>query len=850
MIRSLHLRHLFIIIINNILMFIFNFKCKVLLGMIMLTLFSSLLKAQMIMESDNLQRPGSISGIIISELEEPLSRISIRLEETQAGTVTDNEGKFDIRNLPAGNYTITASGIGYTASKKNVRVHTGEITTINLQLNKETQSLSEVVIMGNANRFSKKESDYVSKMPLLNLENPQVYSTISKELITEQLIFTVDDAIRNTPGVQKMWEATGRSGDGGSYYNSRGFITQSSLRNGILGFVSSTVDAVNLERLEIIKGPSATLFGSSLTSYGGAINRVTKKPFQEYQSEISIAGSDNNFHRVSADINAPLSNDNKLLFRLNTAYNYDGSFQNVGFQKSFAVAPSLLYQPNDRLSISLDAELAYAKSTGKQMLFFYFPANELGVHNAKDLNLEYKESYIGNGLEQKSRSTNFYGQINYKISDNFTASTNFTSGRNSSEGFGSYFYLMPNNVVTGNAADAGTRSNYITRADQSTDDSKANAFEIQQNFNGDFMIGKLRNRIVLGLDFYSTNSDLNFFGSVYDTVPLDPNFDYSSFNGKNLGQKYAAGEIDFTWPDIKKTKTYSAFVSDVLDITENLSILAALRADKFENEGGVTGTDAIDGYSQNALSPKFGIVFQPVKNRVSLFANYQNSFTNLGAYQFYDVNAPNSLSQKIADLEHANQIEGGVKINVWQGRLLTTVSYYNILVDNILRADPNPDAAQLSAQIQDGSQRSKGIEVDLIANPYQGLNVVAGFSYNDSKFEKSDADVLGRRPTTASSPYQANLWLSYRFPENIAKGLGIGVGGNYASDNKILNSVYYGEFILPAYTIFNASAFYDYKKVRVGVKVDNLTNQKYWIGYTTANPQKLRSMVASLSFKF
>src|SRR5690606_21318225 len=137
----------------------------------------------------------------------------------------------------------------------------------------------------------------------------------------------------------------------------RGFISQSSLRNGILGRVTSTVDAINLERLEIIKGPSATLFGSSLTSYGGAINRVTKKPFEQFQSEISVAGGSNDFHRVSADINAPLTKDNQLLFRLNTAYNYEGSFQNVGFQKSFAVAPSLLYQPNDRLSISLDAEL-------------------------------------------------------------------------------------------------------------------------------------------------------------------------------------------------------------------------------------------------------------------------------------------------------------------------------------------------------------------------------------------------------------------------------------------------------------------------------------------------------------
>src|SRR5690606_7776480 len=149
---------------------------------------------------------------------------------------------------------------------------------------------------------------------------------------------------------------------------------------------------------------------------------------------------------------------------------------------------------NDRLSISLDAELFTSKGIGKQMLFFYFPSADLGVYNAKDLNLDYKESYLGNGLEQKSRSTNFYSQINYKISDNFTSSTNFTSSHSYSDGFGSYFYLVPDIIVTEDPADAG-KSNYLARADQSTEDSKAKAFEIQQNFNGDFMIGELRNRI-------------------------------------------------------------------------------------------------------------------------------------------------------------------------------------------------------------------------------------------------------------------------------------------------------------------------------------------------------------------
>ena len=100
------------------------------------------------------------------------------------------------------------------------------------------------------------------------------------------------------------------------------------------------------------------------------------------------------------------------------------------------------------------------------------------------------------------------------------------------------------------------------------------------------------------------------------------------------------------------------------------------------------------------------------------------------------------------------------------------------------------------------------------------------------------------------SPTTANGWISYTFPAGKLKGLGAGFGGNYASDNKILNSVAYGEFILPAYTVLNATIFYNHPKVRLGLKLDNLTNKHYWIGYGTMNPQKLRSVTGSIAFKF
>jgi iron complex outermembrane receptor protein len=131
--------------------------------------------------------------------------------------------------------------------------------------------------------------------------------------------------------------------------------------------------------------------------------------------------------------------------------------------------------------------------------------------------------------------------------------------------------------------------------------------------------------------------------------------------------------------------------------------------------------------------------------------------------------------------------------------------------------------------------------------------VTTGFAYNDSKYENANDNINGLRPGTAGSPYLFNLWASYRLPDHMIKGLGLGFGGNYASDNKIINSraANQGVFILPAYTILNASAFWDYDKhIRIAVKADNFTNKQYYIGYGTINPQQLRSFVGTISYKF
>ena len=250
------------------------------------------------------QQTGSIVGRVTTTDGGAAESVSVGVQGQPLGSITGSDGRYRIAAVPAGTYTVAVSFVGLKPAQQQVTVVAGQRATLDFRLAESTAELQEVVVQGaRINKFSRPSSEYVGKMPLKNLENPQVYATVGKELLTEQLVFTVDDATRNVPGLQKMWDATGRGGDGGAFYASRGFVTSSQLRNGVAGNVTSDIDAVNLEKLEVIKGPSGTLFGSSLTSYGGLLNRVTKKPFETFGGEIGVAGGSYGFHRVSADVN-------------------------------------------------------------------------------------------------------------------------------------------------------------------------------------------------------------------------------------------------------------------------------------------------------------------------------------------------------------------------------------------------------------------------------------------------------------------------------------------------------------------------------------------------------------------
>jgi iron complex outermembrane receptor protein len=771
---------------------------------------------------------GGIKGKIVTSDGKPAADVSVILQGTSFMTVSDGAGTFVFKNVPGGNYQVAVSFTGFANKTEDVVVEAGKIAIVKFQLEVSSKQLSEIVITGNQTKLVRRSSNYVAKLPLANVENPTVYAVITKDLLAQQQVYTVDDAMRNAPGVTKMWDATNRSGDGGAYYNSRGFIVQSQFRNGVAGNVSSVIDASNLESIEVIKGPNATLFGNQMTSYGGLINRVTKKPYDHFGGEIAVAGGSFSYNRIMADVNTPLDSAKNILLRLNTAYTSQGSWMDKGNNKNFAFAPSLSYKVNDRLNFLVEGEFFSGEGNGNTFYFFpwWLTTGDLSAQRADKLNIDYNRTFANSDLTSTSRNANFFGTMNYKISDEWSSQSVISMTNSYSNGFGPYFYILAHDS--------------ISREDQSTENSRQSTVEIQQNFRGDFKIGKFRNRFVGGLDFFFLNSNQMFVSAAYDQQASHGNVpNYNDFNAANMTAVYQSLGKTARYPYIYKRYDYSAYASDVFNITDKLMVQAGLRIDYYDNKGNYSDTAGTTsgGYTQLALSPKFGIVYQVIQDRLSLFGNYQNGFTNTNSRIY-----PGTASKP----EQANQLEGGAKMDMFDGKLTGTVSYYYIKVKDVLRAD----AEHTNYYLQNGSQESKGVEVNVVAAPFQGFSVVAGYSYNESKYINVSDDVNGLRPATASSPTSANLWLNYRISNGKLKGLSIGAGGNYASDVKVVNSRITGVFVLPAYTVLNTAISYETSKFRFAAKVDNLTDKHYWTGYSSMNPQKTRSFTGTVAFKF
>ena len=769
------------------------------------------------------QNTGNIEGKIFTSDNKPGAFVNVIIENTLKGSVSKSDGTYEIKNIPVGNYTITYSLIGLEAKSIEVTIAEGTTTEIeDIILNINEEKLQEVVIIAQRlNQFAQKESAYVSRLPLKNINTPQSYTVVTNELLKEQLTTDLPTALKSITGGGYV-----QSNEGNVTAYLRGFRSDGYIRNGMVSYTRTPIDPQNIERIEVIKGTSSALFGSgfqNIAGYGGVLNRVSKKPFEGEKLEFSYTTGNWELNRVTADFNTVLDKENKLLFRVNGAFHTENSFQDQGLQRDYMIAPSLTYNINEKLSITTEVEFFKTRRN-----FNFASGLGAGVTNADswdDLNWDFDNYYSTDDMAGEMKSRVFQTFIDYKVNDHWTSKTSFSSSVFDVEANFFRLEMEDNNTLS---------RNYIQYMPRNAGNT-----HIQQDFIALHKFGSADNKLLVG------GSYINYFDKFQRAVQPGPpfiEFDQITLNGNQTVIPAITNDSfeTFISNNFTRRRTQSkqevvaAYLSDAITFNDKITVVGGIRFDRFIN--GNTANDGVegnDGYNQNTIGYKLGAVYNPFNDKASLFVNYMNGFNNQapGLDENGDV--------AVFDAEEATQWEIGTKFNLLHGKLKSTISYYNIDISNAIRNFG-------TYQVQDGETSSKGFEIDVIANPLPGLNLVAGFTHNEATVEKSANPSLEGKRLTLTPETVFNFWVSHTILNGNFKGLGFGVGANHMSEiyeSRSFDNTFFSE----AFTTFDSTIFYKKEKYSINLKIDNMFDEEYYNGYGI--PQKPINFKLGISYR-
>lgn len=756
---------------------------------------------------------GTVSGTVNTSDGQPAGFVTVSIRG-QRSTQADDQGRFILGDIESGTYTITASYVGLKTQQQRVTVTTDGTTKVFFTLSEDAQTLQEVVVNGQRmNRLVKKETEYAARMPLDNLQNPQVYHVVGEELVANQLLTNIPDLLRFIPAVSN---AAGYHPGYPPGVWTRGFYSEINYRNGKRHYSVGGNEIGNVERIEVLKGPSGSLFPES--SYGGVINQITKKPHPEFGGNIQLITGSYDYNRLAADINTPLNKEGSLLARFNGAYSNENSFQDFGHAKAISVAPSIAYQVNGNLLLNVDAEIYDFQGVDLAGLFAFEGS---GIDNMAQLDPYYNLSFSTDEIVSKKRNEVFSIEAVYRLSEQWTSTSSYTNSRSRSNNRNLYIDLYEGPLVERSLSKWYANSSYSN---------------IQQLFNGDFSIGHTRNRTLVGFDYLryrNKGSSSALWG--YDS------FDYTTQRAPYISVEEYEAAIATVTPSasLASNQRTSVYLSNVLDITSRIYLLTSLAYtyfDSFVPDGETPNLrDETNSYRDDAWAPKVGLVYQLVKDKVSLFGNYMSSTGFVNSYRVDD-GTGNPVAVKAKPI-YSSQWEGGIKSALWQDKLAITASYYDLRVENLVVTDPSNQ----QFQIQDGLRKHSGVEVEVIANPTRGFDVMAGYGYVDTEYLEGERK--GTKPMGVAN-HVFNYNVGYTLQQGLLMGLSLSVNGNYQSESFHNNTL----TIVPGFHKINGVISFAINKVRMGINVNNITNRITWATNGYAQPK--RHLRGSIVYQF
>jgi iron complex outermembrane recepter protein len=758
----------------------------------------------------------TIRGTVVTASGESASGITVELKRAGRITITDQNGSFLLEHLPPLYDTLFITSVGTHLYMQGIQLQNSkdlDIGTIHL-----TQNIAQLQTVEINGRLSKSyKSDYSffgAKTEIPTSEIPQSISAVTKELIHDKMEFTVKDAVGDIAGVNQY--------SGYDEYTIRGFKAENARDiNGLRGYNTTYTSSilVNVERVEVIKGPTATLYGNC--DPGGTINLVTKKPLDHTEGEINLFQGSWDHIRAEGDITGPLNKSKTILYRLNAGYDNTSSFVNQIYGKSYQIAPSITFIPNDKIRVNVD----FSVSDINTVLDAGQPGYDSNS-NLKATPIKLSVAQPGDYLHETDYASivTFTWKINKKLSFN-SGYLHYTTQQDVAQ-HGLNSYIIPDSINL-----FYTTWNYQTVTNTLTN-----------YLNYTFKTGKVNHKMLIGYDYIESEVDLN-----------QRYFELPQFGlGSGIVGTFSLKNPVYL-PQPVNTYQPSGFNSDVSDVdpsdynTQGIylqdefnfkrwKILVSLREEFYKSDD----EDSTGDPDENVFLPRIGVVYA-LNSHLNLYATYNKGFDPFeSSATVQEFNAP--FKPLISQL-----YEAGIKGNFFQNKLSASMSIYQLTVNNV--AVNANDISNPNLYVQQGQNQSRGAEFEAVGNILPNLSVLLSYAYDIAKVtESTDKSQVGTLVENAPKNSSAS-WVKYAFNKNSLKGFGISIGHSFVGTRNTLDPT----ITLPSYFLLNGGINYGYKKISIALNVNNITNQTYWMGaYNNVNkwPGAPRNYMINLGFKF
>jgi iron complex outermembrane receptor protein len=622
------------------------------------------------------------------------------------------------------------------------------------------------------------------------LDTPQAIQVVPRQVLEDQQITRIDEALRNVSGVVGKLETFGES----TSLVLRGFSTDSFTLGPIFrdGYRNSENLAVqetaNVERIEVLKGPASVLYGQ--TDPGGVINLVTKQPLEDPYYSFNLQAGSFGFFRPTIDLSGPLDAQGNILYRLNLAYQQEKGFRQFDTESErYFLAPIITWKLGERTDLSIFGE--YLTDTAPYD--FGLVAFGDGLANIPfDRILNEPDDVL------KTNSLTLGYSLQHQFNNEWALSHGFRYV-NQGHDFPKATLLLSLDEETG----------LLTRA-YGARQYQADEYSLQTYVTGKIETGVAKHTLLMGFDlnwdiFNDVFSKIDFdnptvidiFNPVYGQVPR-PDFN---------SQPQIFPEFD------TESEGLGVYFQDQVSFNDQLILVGSLRYDSY-NFRNVVDQDSRD---EQALIPRIALLYKSSEN-LSLYANYSESLK--------PVPVLNSSGDFLAP-EESQGYEMGIKGEFFRGKLLATLAYFDITKQNVATADP----IVMGASVATGEQRSQGIEFDVSGEILPGWNIIANYAYIDAKVTKDNVIAVGNR--LQGSPYHSGgLWTTYKVQSGDLQGWSLGLGFNYVGQR-------FGDrentFKVDSYFVTNAAIAYQKDNWKFTLNLDNLFDVKYIEGVSGFN---------------